>query len=132
MKQKSRFGFTAFSGIRLVLFFLAAFVLGAAAVSEEPLDLTGKWKCDAGGTYYIRHAGSEIYWLGQSDDDGAAWSHIFLGTLKGRTLTGKWADVPKGGAMGAGRLTLKIESPKSIKVTQQTGDFLTTQLEKQD
>jgi hypothetical protein len=88
-----------------------------------PQDLTGVWKCDDGGKYYIRQLGSKLWWYGEQNPSNPSWSNVMEGTLSGDTITAFWADVPKGGNMESGELVLNVESPNKIKVVHQTGGF---------
>jgi hypothetical protein len=72
------------------------------------VNLTGKWRCDDEGTYYIRQIGNEVWWVGRSPDRGKQWDNVLHGEIKGRRIVGKWADVPRGEAMGAGELHLEL------------------------
>jgi hypothetical protein len=91
---------------------VAAALLALAATGQPAwaggVNLTGKWACDFEGTYYIRQVGKTVWWLGKSKNDGQDWSNVFRGEIKGRQITGEWADVPQGGATGTGTLTLEL------------------------
>jgi hypothetical protein len=71
-------------------------------------DLTGIWKGQDRGTYYVRHYGNDITWVGVSPDDGKTWTNIFVGKKGGDIISGKWADMPRGKVGGVGTLTLKV------------------------
>ena len=49
----------------------------------QEVNLTGKWSCDDGGTYYIRQLGKTVWWLGKSNNGGQDWTNVLRGTLKG-------------------------------------------------
>ena len=83
-------------------------------MGSQPYDLTGKYLDDGGGAYYIRQAGTCLYFLGQSPRDfngppGAGFTNVFIGGITaglGSTLvvTGIWSDVPYGDVTGHGAL----------------------------
>jgi hypothetical protein len=72
------------------------------------LTLTGVWKCNDGGTYYIRQVGNDIVWFGEHP--GSGWSNVFNGQRNGDRVSGRWMDVPKGVAHGSGTLEFTITS----------------------
>ena len=82
----------------------------------EGLQLTGLWRSPDGGTYYLRQAGSCVWFVGLSGDTGAPgrtgtseWTNAFFGTLQSDfTLRGEWADLPWGRDTGVGELTWGI------------------------
>jgi hypothetical protein len=87
-------------------------------------DLTGKWFCDDGGTYYLRQIGNSLYWYGERDKTKPAWSNVLAGRIKGGEIRGNWADVPKGPTMGRGDLRLAIKESGNILVAiKKTGGF---------
>jgi hypothetical protein len=95
----------------------------ASAQCTAPKALTGAWKANDQGTYYMRRIGHNVWWLG--DGPGDSWMHVFSGTEDGRTITGRWADVR--GASGKGTLTLNIigdfdRGIKGLEVAGGTGD----------
>ena len=48
-----------------------------SAQSSQDTNLTGIWKADDGGTYYIRNISNDIWWLGISgNDDGSTFSNV--------------------------------------------------------
>jgi hypothetical protein len=79
-----------------------------------PKGLTGVWKANDGGTYYVRRLGTTVWWMGESADEGRSWTNVFKGVLSGDTFTGEWADVVQ--ASGRGTLTLKIEGAIGVGV----------------
>jgi hypothetical protein len=96
----------------------------APAVLRSPgVIVTATYSCDDGGTYYVRQVGNQIWWYGESGDGGATWSNVFSGTRSGNTVTGNWADVPKGIIRGTGRLILHVDSPTSFHATGKSGGF---------
>ena len=92
------------SAAALLVFLFLTFQATAQCVS--PKFLTGAWKANDGGTYYVRRLGNVVWWVGKSADNGASWTNVFRGTTDGDTITGEWADVIHNS--GFGTLTLKI------------------------
>jgi hypothetical protein len=86
-------------------------------------DLTGVWSCDDGGTYYIRQSGDSVWWFGEPSTDPVFWSNVANGTIKGRTVSLVWSDVPKGCNLNKGTLILDIISKDSLLATEETGGF---------
>jgi hypothetical protein len=87
-------------------------------------DLTGVWRCDDGGRYYLRQAGSTLYWYGELNMTHPQWSNIYNGHIRGDRIKGTWIDVPKGKTSGSGRLTLEIEQNGNVlRARQKTGGF---------
>lgn len=95
----------------LAAILFAAFALigppSQAAVCKQYPSLSGYFRANDGGLYLIRAAGSTIWWLGKSADDGASWTNVFKGTRNGNIITGQWADLNEG-ASGTGALTLRV------------------------
>ncbi len=92
-----------------------------AQIERINLSLTGQWKCDDGGIYYIRQVGEQVWWYGQSDNDGASWSNVFRGRIQGNRVMGQWADVPKGNNRGAGEMLIQITSIDRFRAIDKTG-----------
>jgi hypothetical protein len=86
-------------------------------------NLTGRWRCNDGGTYYLRQLGDELWWLGKSPNDGATWTNVYRGKIQGTNVVGNWADVPHGGIMGNGQMNLQVVNPNLFRSTQKTGGF---------
>jgi hypothetical protein len=87
-------------------------------------DLSGTWRGNDGGTYYLRQDGSKLYWYGERGDEDPVWSNVFVGKVARGTVTGNWMDVPKGRARNEGELALKItNSGNTLKATRKTGGF---------
>lgn len=86
-------------------------------------NLTGKWKGNDGGSYFLRQIDNELWWYGQSKDGGKTWSNVFYGSIKGNYVTGKWADMPHGLAQNSGMMTIKILGNNKLKAIKKTGGF---------
>lgn len=82
-------------------------------------DLTGTWMCDDGGTYYVRQIGDDVVWFGE----GRRFSNVFFAKRSGSTITGEWADVPKGSILQQGELSLSLEGSFSLARSSGTGGF---------
>jgi len=98
---------------------------------ESKISLTGKWKSNDGGTYYVNEikdenkAESTIWFLGVSN--ALNFVNVFKGTITNNdVIVGEWADVPLGEDMDYGELHLKTKSHDNgtimLKVYQ-TGGF---------
>ncbi len=87
--------------------FVAAALVSVFA-SSAFADLTGKWKCDDGGMYYLRQIGNTVVWYGENAPTSTGWSNVATGTYSNGKLTVRWADVPKGTATGYGTLVLSV------------------------
>ena len=87
------------------------------------MNLTGRWRCNDGGAYFIRQVDSELWWYGQSSDGGATWSNVFHGRIQGNRVVGRWADVPQGRLRNAGEMSLQILGNRGLKAIQRTGGF---------
>lgn len=85
--------------------------------TKQAQNLTGVWKCNDGGLYFIRQVGNQVWWYGESGDGGVAWSNVFQGYVTGNKIIGKWADVPKGTARNYGEMTLLISSNSLRKIS---------------
>jgi hypothetical protein len=84
---------------------------------KQVQNLTGVWRCNDGGLYFIRQVGNQVWWYGESGDGGVGWSNVFQGYVTGNKIIGKWADVPKGTARNYGEMTLSISSNSLRKIS---------------
>ena len=102
--------------------------------TDDPEDvgaLTGAWSADDGGVYYIRHVGECVWWFGTdlADVDPGktgqnGFANVAAGRVNGTDIELEWADVPLGGILGGGGLTVRInEGGDSMQVTEQRGDW---------
>ena len=95
--------------------------------------LSGVWKSNDGGTYYLSQIGNILWWTGMSGgNDGRTYSNVFKGTLdlsKG-TIAGEWSDVPRGTNRNAGTMTLQMANYDTLVKISQTGGFGPTLWEK--
>jgi hypothetical protein len=110
-------------GIGATVFITPAYAPEPARLGTStpaPLALTGVWKSNDGGTYYLRHIGDVVWWIGLSGgNDGRTYSNIFRGTMTtlpvyNNVIDGEFVDVPRGAIMNSGKLLLHISSPTTI------------------
>ncbi len=85
--------------------------------------LTGVWNGDDGGKYYLRQLGNTLWWYGELNPTSPNWSNVAHGTISGDTIQLEWADVPKGGIMQNGALTLKVVSNNELQAVYKSGGF---------
>jgi len=114
-----------YTSFRAKTILLMAIVLAATPISTAWANLTGRWSCNDGGTYYLHQIGRELHWYGESDYSGQpAWANVFSGSILDGRITGQWADVPKGRSSGAGRLVLEIKNQGTVlRSVEKTGGF---------
>ncbi len=88
-------------------------------------DLTGKWKCDDNGTYYLRQVGNTIYWYGErTKHKDPKWANVYKGVVTGARIRGNWVDVPKGKTNSMGVLDLVVHHNGNVlKARYKTGGF---------
>jgi len=112
-----------YTSFRAKTILLMAIVLAATPISTAWANLTGRWSCNDGGTYYLHQIGRELHWYGESDYSGQpAWANVFSGSILDGRITGQWADVPKGRSSGAGRLVLEIKNQGTVlRCVEKTG-----------
>ena len=100
------------------------------AMPAQPLislTLTGKWRCNDGGTYFIRQAGSSLWWYGQSPDGGRTWANVFHGRIDGNRINGQWADIPQGHNLNFGDMILQIVGNSKLRAIHKSGGFVGSQ-----
>jgi hypothetical protein len=72
----------------------------------------------------MREDGNALYWYGERSAANPAWSNVFEGKITGDTVSGTWADVPKGRSTGQGKLKLEVlNAGKVLERTGVTGGF---------
>ncbi|MFJ8354084.1 hypothetical protein ACIQ69_11935 [Bacillus paramycoides] len=96
-------------------------------------NLTGTWRCNDGGLYYIRELGqgdsTMIWWAGLSDNGhGGNFTNVFNGRkgvgLGNYTINGNWSDVPRGRILSSGDLSLVVSRDfRTLTKSRQTGGF---------
>ena len=107
----------------------------AVAFDATKFALTGPWADDDDGIYYLRQVDKIVWWNGMANRAadpsllGRDWNNVGRGEIKDDlTIAVEWADVPRGGILGGGTMTLKIEKDAKgniqlRKVAQASGDF---------
>ena len=109
----------------------------AKPFNAAKIDLSGPWAGDDDGIYYLRQVGSILWWNGMSQRGGTPallgrdWNNVARGEIKALAIEVEWADVPRGGILGNGTLSLKIEDDGSgtvriIKVSETGTGFGST------
>jgi hypothetical protein len=96
------------------------------AVPRTPsasLDLTGQWRANDGGAYFLRQVSNQLWWFGRSGDNGGTWTNVFQGRIEGSQVIGTWADVPHGRTMNNGEISLQIVAPNFLRAVNRTGGF---------
>ena len=87
-------------------------------------DLTGQWRGDDGGRYYLHQVGDSLYWYGQEASAKPGWANAFFGAISANRIRGNWADVPRGQKLRNGELHLTIgKDGDTLTATHQTGGF---------
>ena len=99
--------------------------------TDDPDDvgaLTGAWRGDDGGVYYIRQVGDCVWWFGTDVADidpgktgQGGFSNVAAGRVDGTEIELEWADLPLGNILGGGGLTIAIIDVDSLRVTEQRG-----------
>jgi hypothetical protein len=95
----------------------------AAKAADGEIDLSGRWRCDDGGTYYITQVGNALVWLGESGDCGRSWAHIGVGKISNDSVEVAWVDIPKASGTQNGSLRLLIASNDSMTALAFSGEF---------
>jgi hypothetical protein len=94
--------------------------------------LTGTWAADDGGVYCVRHLGDTLWWAGLSAQSpagagdfqlGLAFANVLHGQVTGSSVSGEWADTPRGRILQHGTLDLDVVSATEMRRRQQTGGF---------
>ncbi len=113
----------------------AASDLAAIACSTDDPEnvgaLTGAWRGNDGGVYYIRQVGDCVWWFGTdladikpSDVGRSGFANVAAGRVDGTEVELEWADLTVGNLVGGGGLTVTIdEGGDTLTVTGQRGDW---------
>jgi len=87
-------------------------------------DLTGTWRADDGGTYYLREMNGMLHWYGEQDATNPRWANVFHGKIRHGRIQGQWMDVPKGRTVGSGDMELVIrDNGNVLEAVQKSGGF---------
>lgn len=95
----------------------------------EAADVSGTWKGDKGGTFYLSQDRGRLYWYAEQLTRNPYWAHVFVGKFNDRDneISGEWFDVPKGKKRERGRLEAELsESGNIIEIKGQ--NFVATKL----
>ncbi|WP_338357582.1 hypothetical protein [Yeosuana marina] len=80
--------------------------------------ITGLWKGNDGGIYYMRQIGNNVFWYGEKISGSVVnFSNIAIGAISGNAISIVWADVPKGRNVGNGSLSLKLLGNRITKTS---------------
>jgi len=94
----------------------------ALAQCIPPLGLTGYWRGNDQGDYYIRQIGTDVWWVGlDATTAGKGWTHAFRGTRVGNTIRGSWADVR--GNVGSGSMILAVSGRTMVRTFSSNPNF---------
>jgi hypothetical protein len=95
---------------------IIAVAVSSCFAHAQGLDLSGTYRANDGGIYYVEQSGSTLWWAGMSLDGGLQadeqwhrglrFTNVFRGTIDGGTIVGEWADVSRGVSLSHGALTL--------------------------
>jgi hypothetical protein len=128
-------------GFGLAVLIAAAVAIGlwAFRVLSPPATpfLTGTYRADDGGIYYLQRSGNTLWWAGMSLDTGLSaelqwhrgltFTNVYQGTINpDNTVVGQWSDVPRGATLSGGALTLRIGTSGGVTQLTRlavTGDF---------
>jgi uncharacterized repeat protein (TIGR02543 family) len=98
-------------------------------IASPGKNLSGVWKSNQLGTYYVRQIGSCVYATGlgtyNSPSQKYDYATTFFGAINsaGTTITGYWFDVNAGTRSRYGSLTLHVANGTHLTKTAQTGAF---------
>ena len=106
-----------------------------ACATEDPEDvgdLTGAWRGDDRGVYYIRQVGDCVWWFGteiREMEPGVlgqpGFANVATGRMDGTEIRMEWADLPIGDILGGGGLTLVYDPANDLlRITEQRGDWV--------
>ncbi len=97
--------------------------IGELTLQDSGPGYSGVFKCNDGGTYYVRESEGSWRWYGESGD-GVSWTNVFNGSEDDNgNISGVWFDVPKGKGRGFGRITVRRISRNVFTATNKTGGF---------
>jgi len=103
-------------------------LIGTASAHCFLNEISGIWKGNDGGTYYIQQDGDRVWWIGASSlKEGTDFSNVFEGQRDNDIITGKWADVPMGKTQSNGELSAVcnyvIGGDDTLTITSNSGGF---------
>lgn len=97
----------------------------------QAADISGTWKGDKGGTFYVSQDRGRVYWYGEQLTRNPYWAHVFVGKIdnKDNEIRGDWFDVPKGKKRERGGLRAEVsDDGNNIEIMSQ--NFVATKLRK--
>jgi hypothetical protein len=130
-------------------------VHAARVVNAAAGELTGVWRADDGGLYFLKQNVTTLWWVGMDGNPGLqrpglTITNVFrgefpstaplhtatagpMGPVTGLGISGAWADVPRGTRMRSGTLTVNPihaadGSVQQLQVVASSGGFTTTML----
>jgi hypothetical protein len=112
-----------FFSLSFSCFVLLLLMMSLAYAQVARPDLSGVYKSNDNGFYYVRQVGGTVYWLGMSADGGKTFTNVYHGFIQGNFILGTWADVPYGTTHNSGTLNLKITGPNTFSRLAETGGF---------
>ncbi len=98
-------------------------MLAVLVLPVQGEDLTGRWRGNDGGVYYLRQVGSELWAYGENAPSQPAWSNVMHGVVYGSQIRLQWADVPKGRAAGSGYMHLEVAPDGRLIARHRVGAF---------
>jgi hypothetical protein len=102
---------------------------------RDLINLSGLWQGDDGGSYYVNEipGTGRVVWYGENpaarpdeeedETGGSAWANMFIGQRSGSTITGRWADVPRGAIDNFGEMDIEIINGARFEIVRVTGGF---------
>ncbi|CAF3538219.1 unnamed protein product [Rotaria sp. Silwood1] len=95
-------------------------------INQNAIDLSGTWKCDDGGLYYIRQLGNVMWWFGTQQVAARCqpkFSNVLHGIIDSSVINAQWCDVPLGRHRLSGSIILEIIGVNEFKKTSCEGTF---------
>jgi len=111
---------------------LALTAISASAAGWGTVNLSGKWNCPGGDTYYVRQQADQVFWYGENShpQPGSAWRNVAHGFFDQKTglITLAWADVQnRNSPLNGGLLVLRFDGSglhrNQLIVTESTNTF---------
>ncbi len=97
----------------------------APVIPAATFDLTGVWKDNQEGLYYITQRGDEVWWFAEQTSLNPLWSHVAHGAIKNGTIIElRWTGVPKGKMMDSGTVLMEILSNNELIRKSSAGDAI--------
>jgi hypothetical protein len=105
-------------------------VIGCA--TDDPFgvgEMTGAWRGNDGGVYYVRQVGDCVWWFGTEVDEvepgktsQPGFANVASGRIVGTQIDLEWADIPLGNILNAGGLTFVYdEADDTLTLMEQRG-----------